>query len=77
MWSALQTPQGNLADEVEFERHGPLLNIYRKSAKVWSKRQCLLCDSVPADFCLMLSACCCQVNLVAVNLRTQKLQQPV
>ncbi|KAL3156252.1 hypothetical protein ABBQ32_012527 [Trebouxia sp. C0010 RCD-2024] len=34
VWSAFQTPQGNLADEVEFERHGPLLNIYRpQSAK--------------------------------------------
>ncbi|KAL3156577.1 hypothetical protein ABBQ38_000867 [Trebouxia sp. C0009 RCD-2024] len=29
VWSAFQTPQGNLLDEVEFDRHGPLLNIYR------------------------------------------------
>ena len=50
VWSAFQTPQGNLADEVEFERHGPLLNIYRpQSAKVRSKRQCLLCNSFPAE----------------------------
>ena len=46
MWSAFQTPQGNLADEMEFERHGPLLNIYRpQSAKVWSKDNA--CSLIP------------------------------
>ncbi|KAL3132331.1 hypothetical protein ABBQ32_008909 [Trebouxia sp. C0010 RCD-2024] len=29
VWSAFQTPQGNLLNEVDFDRHGPLLNIYR------------------------------------------------
>ncbi|DBB08743.1 TPA: hypothetical protein ACH3X3_008178 [Trebouxia sp. C0006] len=37
--SAFQTPQGNLGDEVEFDKHGPLLNIYRPpSAKAWPNR---------------------------------------
>ena len=39
VWSAFQTPQGNLGDEVEFDKHGPLLNIYRPpSAKAWPNR---------------------------------------
>ena len=27
MWSAFQTPQGNLLDEREFDKHGLLLTI--------------------------------------------------
>ena len=39
MWSAFQTPQGNLADDMQFDRHGPLLNIYRpQHAKVWHNK---------------------------------------
>jgi len=50
MWSAFQTPQGNLGDEVEFDKHGPLLNIYRpQSAKVWPNGRWPLYDSFHAD----------------------------
>ena len=50
MWSAFQTPQGNLGDEVEFDKHGPLLNIYRpQSAKVWPNRRWSLYDFFHAD----------------------------
>ena len=73
MWSAFQTPQGNLGDEVEFDKHGPLLNIYRpQSAKVWPNRRCPLYDSFHADFpCAELPA----VIVVARNLLIQRLQQ--
>jgi len=50
VWSAFQTPQGNLGDEVEFDKHGPLLNIYRpQSAKVWPNGRWPLYDSFHAD----------------------------
>ena len=58
MWSAFQTPQGNLADEVQFDRHGPVLNIYRpQHAKVWPNRPWLRrhssCHDVPsANSCI-------------------------
>lgn len=43
VWSAFQTPQGNLLNEVDFDRHGPLLNIYRpRGAKVWPCSDLLL-----------------------------------
>ena len=50
VWSAFQTPQGNLDNELEFERHGPLLNIYRpQGAKVQNNRKWLRNGSFHAD----------------------------
>lgn len=57
VWSAFQTPQGNLLDEVEFDRHGPLLNIYRpRGAKVWS------CSDLPLPLQTHPSACCLHLH---------------
>ena len=73
MWSAFQTPQGNLGNEVEFDKHGPLLNIYRpQSAKVWPNRRWSLCDSLHADLpCAEHPA----IIVVTRTLRIQRQQQ--
>ena len=73
VWSAFQTPQGNLGDEVAFDKHGPLLNIYRpQSAKVWPNRQWSLYYYFHADLpCAEYPA----VIVVARKLLIQRLQQ--
>ncbi len=73
VWSAFQTPQGNLGDEVEIDKHGPLLNIYRpQRTKVWPNRQWSLYDSSHAELpCAEYS----DVIVVARKLLIQMLQQ--